>query len=77
MEAYPEIMTDNQVNESFNLSVCANEKRAGLFIIVPVGSINTNTYPILQREMDRIFEWNFKDDFASISHLKQTFKNPI
>jgi len=56
METYPEIMTDSKVNESFNLSVTASEERAGLFIIHPVGSINTNTYLILGKEMEWIFE---------------------
>jgi anti-anti-sigma factor len=56
MESYPEIMTDSKVNESINLSVTASEERAGLFIIHPVGSINTNTYPILKKEMEWIFE---------------------
>ena len=56
METYPDIMTDSKVNGSFNLSVTAKEERSGLFIIHPVGSINTNTYPILKKEMDWIFE---------------------
>jgi anti-anti-sigma factor len=56
MGTYPEIMTDSKVNESFNLSVTASEEGAGLFVIHPVGSINTNTYPILKKEMEWIFE---------------------
>ena len=56
MEKYPQIMTDSKVNESFKLSVTASEERAGLFIIHPVGSINTNTYSILKKEMEEIFE---------------------
>jgi anti-anti-sigma factor len=56
MKTYPEIMTENKVNESFDLSVTASEVIAGLFIIHPVGSINTNTYPILKKEMEWIFE---------------------
>ena len=56
METYPENMTDSKIYESFNLSVTASEERAGLFIIHPVGSINTNTYPILKKEMEWIFE---------------------
>ena len=56
MKTYPEIMTGSNVNESFSLSVSANEESAGLFIIHPVGSINTNTYPILKKEMEWIFE---------------------
>ena len=54
MKTYPENMTDNKVNENFNLSVTASEERAGLFVIHPVGSINTNTYPILKEEMEWI-----------------------
>lgn len=56
MKTYPENMTDSKVNENFNLSVTASEEGAGLFVIHPVGSINTNTYPILKKEMDWIFE---------------------
>jgi anti-anti-sigma factor len=56
METYPENMADSKVNESFNLSVTASEERAGLFVIHPTGSINTNTYPILKKEMEWIFE---------------------
>jgi len=56
MKTYPENMTDSKVNESFNLSVTASEERAGLFVIHPTGSINTNTYPILKKEMEWIFE---------------------
>jgi hypothetical protein len=39
-------MTDSDVNGRLYLSVTAKEERLGLFIIHPVGSINTNTYPI-------------------------------
>ena len=56
METYPEIMTDSKVNESFTLSVTASEERAGLFIIHPIGSLNTITYPILKKEIEWIFE---------------------
>ena len=56
MKTYPENMTASKVNESFNLSVTASEEGAGLFVIRPVGSINTNTYPILKKEMEWIFE---------------------
>lgn len=58
MKTYPENMTDSKVNEGFKfkLSVTASEERAGLFVIHPTGSINTNTYPILKKEMEWIFE---------------------
>jgi len=56
MERYNKSMTDSDVNGSLNLSVTAKEERSGLFIIHPVGSINTNTYPILKKEMDWILE---------------------
>ncbi len=56
MERYNKSMTDSDVNGSLNLSVTAKEERSGLFIIHPVGSINTNTYPILQKELEWIFE---------------------
>ena len=54
MKTYLENRTESKVNGSFNLSVTASEERAGLFVIHPVGSINTNTYPILKEEMEWI-----------------------
>ena len=56
MKTYPEIMTNSEINERFNLRVTASEKRAGLFVILPVGSINTNTYSILKKELEWILE---------------------
>ena len=58
METYPEIMTDSKVKESLKLSVAASEEKTGLFIIHPIGSINTATYPVLKKEMERIFDSN-------------------
>ncbi len=58
METYPEIKTEGKVNEKCKLSVVASEERTGIFIVYPVGSINTMTYPILNKEMERIFESN-------------------
>lgn len=58
METYPDNMTDRKTNESCKLRVVASEERAGLFIIYPVGSINTITYPVLKKEMERIFKSN-------------------
>lgn len=58
METYPDNMTDRKTNESCKLSVAAREEKAGLFIIYPVGSINTITYPVLKKEMERIFQSN-------------------
>ena len=54
METHPEIMDDSKVNGSLNLKVSVKEEISGLFIIHPVGSINTNTYPILKEEMEWI-----------------------
>ena len=56
MRAEPEIMADYKVNGSSNLSVYVREKREGFFIIHPIGSINTITSPILQNELDQIYE---------------------
>ena len=56
METYPETMTDSKFNQDFGLRVHSSEERVGLFIIHPVGPINTNTSPILQKEMQRIIE---------------------
>ena len=58
MENNPGRVTDGKVNGGTKLSVVASEERAGLFIIYPVGSINTMTYPVLNKEMERIFESN-------------------
>ena len=56
METYPETMTDSKFNQDFGWRVHSSEEKAGLFIIHPVGPINTNTSPILQKEMQRIIE---------------------
>lgn len=56
MERNNELTSDSKVNESFNLRVTASEERSGLFVIHPVGSINTNTYSILKKELDWILE---------------------
>ena len=50
MERYNELMTDNNVKDSFSLSVTANEEKPGFFLIHPVGSFNTNTYMILKNK---------------------------
>ena len=56
MKTYPEIVTDRKVSHTYNLSVHSSEEGTGLFIIHPVGSINTNTSPILQKEMQQILK---------------------
>jgi anti-sigma B factor antagonist len=56
MKTYPEIVTESKISHNYDLSVYSCEERAGLFIIHPVGSINTNTSPILQKEMQQIIE---------------------
>ncbi|MGD9361523.1 MAG: STAS domain-containing protein [Desulfobacterales bacterium] len=56
MVTYPETMNDGKVNRDFVIRVHSIEVRVGLFIIHPVGSINTNTSPILQKELQRIIE---------------------
>ena len=56
MRTDPGIMTDYKVNGSSNLSVYVREKGGGFFIIQPIGSINTITSPILQNELDQIYE---------------------
>ena len=56
MRAHPGIMTNSAGSGNSNLSVYRNEKREGFFIIYPVGTINTNTSPILQNEVEQIFE---------------------
>ena len=54
MKTHSGIMTNNTVNGNFNLSIYRKEKRDGIFIIHPVGAINTNTSPILQNEVEQI-----------------------
>ena len=56
MSAYPGILTESNVDGSSNLKVYCREKSAGVFIIQPIGSINTFTYLILQNEVEQIFE---------------------
>ena len=56
MRTEPEIMADYKVNGSSNLSVYVREKGEGFFIIHPIGSINAITSPILQNELDQIYE---------------------
>ena len=56
METHPEIMDDSKVNGSLNLKESVKEEISGLFIIHPIGSINTITYPILKKKIDWILE---------------------
>ena len=70
MGTYPEIMADRKVTERFNLNVHAGEERAGFFIIHPFGTINTNTYPILQKEIEWIFESRPDVILFDMKHVK-------
>ena len=56
MRTDPGSMADNKINGSFNLSINVNEKREGFFVLQPIGSINTITSPILQNEVEQIYE---------------------
>ena len=56
MRTDPASMTDNKIRGNLNLNVNVNEKRKGFFVIRPVGSINTITSPILQNEVEQIYE---------------------
>jgi hypothetical protein len=77
METYPETMNDGKVNRDFGIRVHSIEVRVGLFIIHPVGSINTNTSPILQKEMQRIIESRPEiDKISSIVDLRE-FPNTV
>jgi anti-anti-sigma factor len=53
---HPDTMTDSKVYQDFGLRIHSSEERIGLFIVHPVGPINTNTFQILQKEMQRILE---------------------
>jgi anti-sigma B factor antagonist len=54
MKAKPGVMIDNVVNRNFNLQIYISEKREGLFVLEPVGSINTITSRSLQNLVERI-----------------------
>lgn len=54
MSAYLEILTKNSVDGSSNLEVYCREKSAGVFIIQPVGPINTITSLILEKKAEQI-----------------------
>ena len=56
MRTDPGSMADNKINGSFNLSINVNERREGIFVLQPIGSINTITSPILQNEVEQIYE---------------------
>ena len=56
MRTDPGSMADNKINGSFNLSINVNERREGFFVLRPIGSINTITSPILQNEVEQIYE---------------------
>jgi anti-anti-sigma factor len=47
-------MTNSKVNQDLGLRVHSSEDRVALFLIHLIGSINTNTSPILQKEIQRI-----------------------
>ena len=48
--------TDSKANQDLGFRVYSSEDRVGISIVHPVGSINTNTSPILQKKMERILE---------------------
>ena len=56
MRTDPGNMADNKINGSFSLSVNVNERREGFFVLQPIGSINTITSPILQNDVEQIYE---------------------
>ncbi len=54
MKTQPGVMIDNVVSRNFSLQVYSSEKREGLFVIEPAGSINTITSRSLQNLVERI-----------------------
>lgn len=38
------------------LTVSSHEKTAGIFVITPVGGVDINTYPILEKEVDQLLQ---------------------
>ena len=54
MGNYLNIITNSKVNQDLGLRVHSSEDRVALFLINLVGSINTITSPILQKEIQRI-----------------------
>ena len=54
MKTLPGEMTANEVYRNFSLQTYIREKREGLFVLAPVGSINTITSRSLQHLVERI-----------------------
>ncbi len=54
MKMQPGVMSDSEVNRNFSLKVYSSEEREGLFVLKPVGSINTITSCCLQNIVERI-----------------------
>jgi anti-sigma B factor antagonist len=54
MKMQPGVVIDNEVNSNFSLQVYVSNKRKGLFVLKPVGSINTITSRSLQNLVERI-----------------------
>ncbi len=54
MKMHPETGVDNEVDGNLSLQVYISEKREGLFVLEPVGSINTITSRSLQNIVERI-----------------------
>ncbi|MDJ0668965.1 MAG: STAS domain-containing protein [Desulfobacterales bacterium] len=54
MKMHPETGVDNEVDGNLSLQVYISEKREGLFVLEPVGSINTITSRSLQKLVERI-----------------------
>ena len=48
------VRIDTELNRNLNLQVCISAKRDGLFVLKPVGSINTITARSLQNLIERI-----------------------
>jgi anti-anti-sigma factor len=54
MASYPGIVTGTEVNHKSSLRIYCDEEKEGPFVIHPIGGIDADTSPLLQKEFDRI-----------------------
>ena len=54
MASYPGIVTGTEVNYKSSLRIYCDEEKEGPFVIHPIGGIDADTSPLLQKEFDLI-----------------------
>lgn len=55
-----------------SLTVSTKEKRVGVFVVAPVGSLNTETHPVLERTLDSLIEAKASEivlDMAGLDYI--------